>query len=372
MAVCSSTPSRTSSMDSESNEPNMNRADYLKSLPACMSLYFLHMTTLTSIAKRTTAKLYGPEAIQAPWQSTEFTIQSLMLEIDSWFMNLPSPYDFTSTQTSQCPLNQRVGLAMLFYSTKIAITRPCLCRSDGPLLQGDQGLDFCSKMAIECVESACHMLTLFPDTPEAALLYKVSPWWSTLHYLMQTTTVLLLELAFKGQHVPEKKSTISKAAKKALEWLSTLSKSSQASERAWKLCDGHLQRLAPRVECDEEFPPIKAQSSSDESTDVDAAAATGTNADNVAAELDSVTCSPMGQSSTPLAPSVSYGLEATEILDLMKPDKSLNGRSGYDEYLPYDPATGQITGSFFPADSNMNLDLNYLWTDPDMLSAANG
>ena len=399
MAVCSSTPGLNSSMDSDSNEtvpapkePDINRADYLKTLPPCMSMYCLQLTTLTSIAKRTTVKLYGPEAIQSPWASTEFTIQSLMLELDSWFMNLPGAYDFTSTHTSQCPMNQRVGLALLFYSTKIGITRPCLCRLESIHSQGDnRAYDFCAKTAGECVESACHMLTLFPDAPDAALLYKASPWWCILHYLMQATTVLLLELAFKAQHVPEKKSTVSKAAKKAVEWLSTMSKSSLASERAWKLCDGFLHRLAPKVDSEPTALPSAPTTTTAASTSAAAASSTDNPipetpttadlnatiltaaADTLAvASLDSIDCpcpsmddrpttpNPLGSS----APMPSYNLEPSEILELMKPDKSLALRS-YDDYLPYDPATGQITGSFFPGANGFEMDLGgYHWGDP--------
>lgn len=396
MAVCSNTPSLNSAMEPDANETTtnpkeagINRADYLKSLPPCMSMYSLQLTTLTSIAKRTTVKLYGPEAMQSPWASTEFIIQSLMLELDSWFMDLPGAYDFTSTHTSQCPMNQRVALALLFYSTKIGITRPCLCRLDSPTAaaqgqgQGDRAHDFCSKTAAECVESACHMLTLFPDTPDSALLYKASPWWCILHYLMQATTVLLLELAFKAEHVPEKKSTVSKAAKKAVEWLSTMSRTSLAPDRAWKLCDGFLHRLAP-VDSDDDLHQSTASNADSQPMDVAegkvsippglddavnaaataaAAAGAGVAETDPLADLDSINCSSMDRSSTPLATSMPYSLEASEILDLMKPEKPLALRSGYDDYLPYDPATGQITGSFFPASSNLDLDLGYYWGD---------
>lgn len=391
MAVCSNTPSLNSSLDSDSNEAaanpkeaDMNRADYLKSLPPCMSMYFLQQTTLTSISKRTTAKLYGPENVQSPWASTEFTIQSLMLELDSWFMNLPSAYDFTSTHTSQCPMNQRVGLALLFYSTKIGITRPCLCRLDGALSQGDRAYEFCTKTAAECVESACHMLTLFPDAPDVALLYKASPWWCILHYLMQATTVLLLELAFKAQHVPEKKSTVSKAAKKAVEWLSTMSKSNLAAERAWGLCDSFLRRLVPKVDSDsDDFPASTSNTNTQSSSAAASASAPACASDNPSsqtnfytaaavaaadslADMDSVDCSPMDASIAPFAAAapMPYSLEASEILEFMKPEKPLVPRNSYDEYLPYDPATGQITGSFFPTSSNFDLDLGYYWGDP--------
>lgn len=364
----------------EESEPRMTRTEWLKSLPPCMSLYFLHLTSLTAIAKRMTVKLYGPEARQSPWASTEFTIQSLMLEIDSWFMNLPSAYDFTSTQTSQCPLGQRMGLAFLFYSTKVGIARPCLCRLDSSQIEDDKTQEFCNKTAAECVESACHMLTLFPDTPDAALLHRMSPWWCTLHYLMQAATVLLLELSFQTQHVPENSAMVSKAAKKAIDWLSTLSKTNMASGRAWKLCDGFLRRLAPHVSASVNESPENDESSSNSLLDssglTEAPTLTEEHtldeiafdppaiADTIAAEMDPISCSPMKQPGSPLDLSMPYNLDPPDLLDqFIKPDRSLPGRSSYDEYFPYDPATGQITGSFFPTGPNMDLDMGYFWGD---------
>lgn len=373
--------------DTIESDTKINKVEYLKSLPPCMSLYFLQLTSLTTIAKRMTVKLYSPEALQSPWASTQFTIQSLMLEIDSWFMNLPSAYDFTSTQTSQCPLGQRMGLAFLFYSTKIGITRPCLCRLDPSPAEGDKTHEFCSKTAAECVESACHMLTLFPDTPDAALLHRISPWWGTLHYLMQAATVLLLELAYRAQHVPEKAIMVSKAAKKALDWLSTLSKTNMASERAWKLCSGYLRRLAPHVGIDvDDFsgnendessatslfdaPDITDTDTSDTLDDIafDPTAtlpfASSGGVDSITADMDSIACSPMDQSGTPLAMPLSCNMEPDILDQFIKPEKSLSGRSSFDDLFPYDPATGQITGSFFPTGSNMDFDLSYPWGDP--------
>ncbi|KAJ6043333.1 hypothetical protein N7460_004688 [Penicillium canescens] len=392
MPASNSGEDRESTAESESNDApaesdiKMNRAEYLKSLPPCISFYFLQLSSLTSISKRMTVKLYSPEALQSPWASTEFTIQSLMLEIDSWFMNLPPAYDFTSTQTSQCPINQRMGLAFLFYSTKIGITRPCLCRLRQAESEDDKTYEFCNKTAAECVEAACHMLTLFPDSPDAAMLYRMSPWWCTLHYLMQAVTVLLLELAFHAQHVPENATMVSKAAKKALDWLSSLSKTSLASERAWRLCDGFLRRLAPHIgisvndlpsheECaaDTLFPDTADPMGMAEDpigdlslNPLDPCANLPTTAavDAIATELDPITCSPIDQSDSSIGVQEPYGLEAPDFLDqFIKQEMDITDRSPYDEYFPYDPTTGQITGSFFPS-GNLDLDMGYFWGDP--------
>jgi hypothetical protein len=367
---------------SAEGETKISHIEYLKTLPPCTSLYFLQLASLTSISKRMTVKLYSPEALYSPWASTEFTMQSLMLDIDSWFMNLPAAYDFTSTQTSQCPISQRMGLAFLFYGTKIAITQPCLRHLDQSLPEDDKTFESCNKTAADCVEAACHMLTLFPDTPDAALLYKMSPWWCTLHYLMQAVTVLLLELGYRAQHVPEKATMVSKAAKKSLDWLSTLSKTNMAAERAWKLCDGFLRRLAPHISIsvNDDFPINEESDSlfdvldSTESTEMpesasdnlafDTSAVIPTTAavDDISAELDSIACSPMDRTDTPSAMQESYDIEAPDLLDqFIKQEKD---EGSYDECFPYDPATGQITGSFFPSGPNLDLDLEYFWGDP--------
>jgi hypothetical protein len=374
--VCPSASDLSTTLDAETTDGTANTkasgssmVEYLKSLPPCMSLYFIQLSTLTSINKRMTAKLYGPEAMHSPWPSKEFTIQSLMLEIDSWFMNLPSAYDFTSTQTSQCPASQRMSLALLFYSTKIGITRPCLCRLDSTRSQGEKTFDFCIKTAAECVESACHMLTLLPESADATLLYKVSPWWCILHYLMQAATVLLLELTFRAQHAPDKASIVSKAAKKALEWLSAMSTFDEASERAWRLCDGFLRRLAPHVGVDIEDFPTAGDTARDATPDAqfddaEDTAVGRTSADNLATELDAIACSPMNESNSPLPGPIPFELDSSDPFDFLKTDKSVSSRNTFDDLFPYDADTGQITGSFFPPGNNIDFDLGCFWGDP--------
>lgn len=374
--VCPSASDLSTTLDAKTADGTANAktsgssmVEYLKSLPPCMSLYFIQLSTLTSINKRMTSKLYGPEAMHSPWPSKEFTIQSLMLEIDSWFMNLPSAYDFTSTQTSQCPASQRMNLALLFYSTKIGITRPCLCRLDSTRSQGQKTFDFCIKTAAECVESACHMLTLLPESADATLLYKVSPWWCILHYLMQAATVLLLELTFRAQHVPDKASIVSKATKKALEWLSAMSNFDEASGRAFRLCDGFSRRLAPHVGADIEKFPAAGDTARDATPDAhfddaEDTAVGKTSADNLTTELDAIACSPMNESNSPLPGQIPFELASSDPFDFLKTDKSVSGHNTFDDLFPYDADTGQITGSFFPPENNIDFDLGCFWGDP--------
>ena len=373
--------------DAGTKDTETGSVEFLKGLSPCMSLYFIQLASLTAISKRMMVKLYSPEAALSPWPTTEFTIQSLMLEIDSWLMDLPSVYDFTSTQTSQCPASQRMSLALYFYSTKLGIARPCLCRQDSTSFHDDKTNEFCNNTAAECVESACHMLTLLPETPDAAMLNKISPWWCILHFIMQSTTVLLLELALKTQHVPDKEAMVSKAVKKAVEWLFSLSKENAASGRAWKLCDGYLRRLAPHVGLDISDLPTSDECSTATAIKVPAevpgaaevtfdipspprAAVVPDDAcvtdDPATISFDSIRYSPMDGASTPVGFPLSYGLDPTEHLEFLKNEKQLAMRSPNSEFLSLEPTPGQISGpfNFSNTTNNMDLDLEgYLWCD---------
>ncbi|KAJ9204695.1 transcriptional regulator family: Fungal Specific TF [Paecilomyces variotii] len=359
MSDCSNTPS-PAQLEIPSMEPpsaklsEVGSTEWLKGLAPSMSLYFLQLSTLTSISKRVNAKLYSAESVQSPWPSIEFMIQSLMLETDSWLLNLPEPYDFTSVQMSQALLGQRMSLACLFYSTKIAITRPCLCRLDASRPHGSKSYDFCSKTAAECVDSACRLLRLLPDAPDSALLCKIAPWWCMLHYIMQATTVLLLELSFRAQHVPDKAATVSKAAKTGIEWLHHMSTFSAAASRAWKLCDDYLRRLAPHVGVEVNDLPCNDEAVINDMPAVDFS--------SVSSSFDSTSC-PLMDHASPPAPIFPYSLEQPDMADFIKPEKCPPIRSGYDDYLPYDPATGHLTGSFFPSSTNLDLELGYMWGD---------
>jgi hypothetical protein len=355
---------------STASTPDLNIADWLKSLPPSISLYFLHLATLTSVAKRANVKLYSAEAMQSPWASIEFAIQSLTLETDSWLLNLPEPYDFTSMQASQSTMTQRMSLAFLFYGTKISITRPCLCRIEKKA-DNNYIFEFCTKTAAECVEAAIQMLSLLPDTPDTPLLNKISPWWCILHYFMQATTVLLLELSFQAQHVPDKADVVSQTAKKAIEWLYDISGSNMAAYRAWKLCDDYLCRLAPQAGINVNDLPH------DERATATSATSDPSSLMDFAAALDAASSSlidppPPVPSPAPIPftepnpePLQLDFLRSEKQQQQLQPSSSIRGNG--EDYLPYDPATGQITGSFFPQSTNIDLELEYMWGSPPVI-----
>ncbi|KKK23703.1 hypothetical protein ARAM_005745 [Aspergillus rambellii] len=320
------------------------------------SLYFIQIVKLASTGKRMLSKLYTAEGMQQPRPSKEFTIRGLMIEIDAWCMNLPKEFDFTSTSSStRSPSSlagQRISLALLFYSTKIGITRPCLDISNPPQEDGSRKYDFCRKSATECVESACHMIRLFPEPPDVSALYKTTPWWCMLHFLMQATAVIYLELSYNTRHVPDKTLMVTKAAIKSFEWLSFMSKTSTAAEKARKLCERFLHRLGihPNIQVSK-FTGADGPSSQSSLTDEQPDEGV-----KLSQEIFTSPSSPILRSNSSAVRSSSIGLVTSDAQGSHNP---------YDEdYLPYDPSTGQITGSFFPGTGgNNDLGLGYYWND---------
>lgn len=73
-------------------------------------------------------------------------------------------------------------LQMHYWSTKILITRPCLCRTERRIKhESNQSAQFNSEMAEICVNSARALTALFPDNPGPSFVYEQAPWWSVVH-----------------------------------------------------------------------------------------------------------------------------------------------------------------------------------------------
>ncbi|PWY90033.1 hypothetical protein BO70DRAFT_393221 [Aspergillus heteromorphus CBS 117.55] len=330
--------------------------------PSCGSLYFLHLIRLTLIAKKMTTKLYSPTSTPSPWLSIEFAIHGLVTDIERWHLGLPKDYDFTSTQSSQVTQitsHQRMNLALLFYSTKMSITRPCL-RQLSTIKHDEKMHNYCKKTAADCVEAACHMLRLFPEDLAAATLYKYSPWWCILHFLMQATTVLLLELAFNMEHAPEKASMIYKAAEKSQKWLRILAKSNMASEKARHLCDMLKHRIENRANMGmHNISHMGATPQNSPEDDAHVLAATGVvvkppSPDTPPSRMYSDMLPLLDSTGIIHGPPPTYHPQSPGSFSSMETDPESGVPGGYDSGLPYDPSTGQITTSFFPG---LDLDL---------------
>lgn len=91
----------------------------------------------------------------------------------------------------------RVSLALIYYSARIILSRPCLTRPDDNKETGIKfpRSRFGNDTALVCLQASLSLTSVFPDQPDAAWAYNISPWWSTLHFLAQATTILLIHMS---------------------------------------------------------------------------------------------------------------------------------------------------------------------------------
>ena len=217
-------------------------------IPPCNALYFKYHTALCSFTNEVLNRLYRANTTLSSWADVQSTIAALNPKIERWRAELPVVFDFARRQRDQQFVRQRMSLGFFYYSILTVINRPCLCRLDKKIPdQSEKAHNFNRETAMKCVHAARDMLEMLPQEPNAVGLCKVAPWWSLVHYLMQAATVLMLELSFRCDHMPNEVEGVFQSAKIAIDWLGSLSEEDEAAKRAWSLCNEMLRKVAPKV-----------------------------------------------------------------------------------------------------------------------------
>ncbi|KAH2190094.1 hypothetical protein KXW61_006281 [Aspergillus fumigatus] len=238
--------------DLSDHPSNMNRdceqvaSSAIESLTPNISLYFLYNVELDLILREAVVTLYAPGAARKSWHEIELSIVTLNSKADVWLSRLPAAFHFeTGARVFE---RQRLNLAFCFYSTKIIIAQPCLSRLTRQAPGSEPPGVACETMATMCVDFAAQMLNLLPTIPQASWVYRVSPWWCFLHYLMQSTTVLLTQILLLSEAGTVKYNRVLEQLSKATRWLSELSTNDPSSARAWLFCRDLISQHAPELD----------------------------------------------------------------------------------------------------------------------------
>lgn len=210
------------------------------------SLYFLYSVDLAFLMREAIESLYAPGTTRRSWMEMELAIHNFNNNADNWLARLPAEFHFTELDSSRPFARQRASLCFRFYTTKLVITQPCLRRLAYQRPGGGSPGAVCDSMASICVQSARSMLDLLPDKPDAPWLYSVSPWWCVLHYVMQSTTVLLVELFTRAQPGTAEAALLVEKIEKAVSWLRAMSTKDDSPRRAWLVCMDLLSRHGSR------------------------------------------------------------------------------------------------------------------------------
>ncbi|KAJ5584534.1 uncharacterized protein N7459_004334 [Penicillium hispanicum] len=327
---------------------------WVKDQPVSSGLCHLYYCDLAVVVQEIVNKVYSVDCVMVPWAHIENRIGELRSRIDLWLTSIPSTLDFTRKEDEGSErLRYKLALAFHYYSARITLGRPCLCRRDARQKNPADKSSFSHDMAVVTLESAKLMLDLIPEEPNAIQLYEISPWWCILHYLMQATTVLLLELSFGCAHMPDYEQNFVALSKKAIRWLFSMSEHSIASRRAWQLCDIGLRRLAAGMKFDVSDMPEHVYHPAPTST---LSANDTSEAHQNTEPVHTALWGPRVEDFSSLATSHQvpvgdqYAYPNFSDAPTADPMASLTseGQVTDDLYFPYDPISGEFIRSFFP------------------------
>lgn len=330
--------SKPTSASKSPSTPTHVDNEWARNVPPNSSSYFLHQTQLIQIAQSILNALYAPEAMQSTWSNVQRVISDLDQRMEEWYSSLPTVFDFKQKQRDPHFLVHRMCLGFLYYSARIIIHRPCLCRLDRKMpAQSVKSRDFNRSSAASCVDSAREMLQMLPDEPNAGGLNRIGPWWCIVHYLVQANVVLLLELSFRAHHMPEEAENIFKSAQKAVRWLHSLGEENYSARRAWSLCNRMLRESAPKIGKEVDDLPTFPPGPLDEPWYDDGPTSVPNHPSSMGRPMPAQDASSSGAN-----------------IDALPRDfTNMPVFSGWDEYLSY--SDGERPASFFPTTDGMDF-----------------
>ncbi|KAJ5929791.1 hypothetical protein N7454_006741 [Penicillium verhagenii] len=284
----------TATLFEKLNQPS-SAPSWTFTVPTSPSLFFHYLVDLFLISQSVLNKVYSIEGIREGSSQTEYRLQKYATRMDRWLAKVPPSYQFTQPGAGPWRVNhaklddeslphtrERVCLALNYYSARITLCRPCLSLHQRATIPAEKmpRAKLRAEMATNCLQASCSLISTFPERIDIAWLARVTPWWSVLHFLMQSTTALLLALAYcspekseqGAQQQAEHPASLSGApypsllesdlktalamSRKALSWIHAMASVDMAACRAFKLCDSVVRRIAPTLDLDLEDWPL--------------------------------------------------------------------------------------------------------------------
>ena len=235
---------RRSSMSEASHASSPVDMTPTQSPSSIKTRYFEHHVELTALAHDSVSQLYTPAIRQQRWSKIQALVDKFDDRLMTWKRKLDSPFgnpmsDF-SLDLRRSPLS--IALAIQFHCTRAIINRPCLCRQERTTSKQS------SLVAVSrCVGSAREAIDIVVNSPISVLLHQGPQWWLLLHHLKRMLTVLLLELAFRAEHMPSEAGDLLAVAKKAVQWLHRMARTSKLAENIWIAMSSLLVKAGRRV-----------------------------------------------------------------------------------------------------------------------------
>ncbi|RAH80850.1 hypothetical protein BO86DRAFT_448842 [Aspergillus japonicus CBS 114.51] len=242
------------------------RTRWLRSVRSNSSLFFFYTTDLAVISHAAISAVYSLQSLPGTRSESHKQIKAYQYKLTEWLSCIHEPWTFSDSQghfTGHATCREQVLLAFSFYSTQIVLNRPCLTRPEAKNATGARRPRswFDNDRSLVCLQSAMDLISILPDAPDMGWLYTMAPWWSIVHYLMQASVIILLQLCVgpvgvsergettegEGQGAEgtaEEPETILQVSKKFLRWLSAMGHRSSSARNAFLICDRLFRKIA--------------------------------------------------------------------------------------------------------------------------------
>lgn len=195
-------------------------------------------------------------------------IAELLKELSEWTTSALPQDQNTGTGRQKTDIDRAQFLLKTdYWSTKLLITRPCLCRIERRIRnESDNSADFNTLTAKACVEAAMELTNLLPDKPNLDFLYSKGPWWAIVHLsksstpvlchpeltlivlVMQAVAVLLLEMAYENRDMSPTEESMTVSLKKLIRWLRAMQYNDPVARRAYDVVFKILRGCAPSLQ----------------------------------------------------------------------------------------------------------------------------
>jgi hypothetical protein len=213
---------------------------------AMTTVYFACYANLLQITGEVVQVLYANHSITTTEREMQTRVIQLHIKAEKWHSDLPESLQYTPERSGTFNECFSIKLALHYHSTKLLIGKPFL---DFLRCYGNEIPDFYIEKASSCVKAAHEILNLFPNQYDRTWLMELAPAWIILHFLLQATTVLIIQLSSSYSiPLPSPKLVLEKSGR----WLNGLSVHDSAAQRAHGVCAMLLSRLSVILNCNEE------------------------------------------------------------------------------------------------------------------------
>ncbi|CAL5868465.1 uncharacterized protein PFLUO_LOCUS2691 [Penicillium psychrofluorescens] len=265
----SENPSMKWTMDQQHGRLKAQRT-LTSTMDATNELYFFCLADLINISHTASTRVYSSDALKQGSNEIESRIDFYNSITVDWRSSLPDSLRFEVLNSGLNLSTEdayRISLAMHYHSSRIILNRPCLTRKkEGKSDVKNHISRARADIEMTCLHSALEILSIFPDDPSVVWLRCV-PWWNVLHFLVQATTILLINLSFDSSLQRQRSQRVNSdsnngrirnsaelvnpealltAAEKALLWFCLLGETDDSARRAFELCSSCIRRIESR------------------------------------------------------------------------------------------------------------------------------